>query len=119
MVVQVLMGEGQGVDALEKEGAEIVDDELRSAGVVEAGGESAGEVEALVGAAEEGDAAVGGDDAAGEVGLDGAPREALGCGEAEDRGATVRAARRRMLCVYKSWYHNDLEGTDRPSRCRV
>ena len=70
MVVEVLVAQGQAVDALGDEMLDGVLDEVGVAMVGEAGGELADDAGELLGLAEQQGAAVGGDVAAVEVGED-------------------------------------------------
>ncbi len=58
MVVQVLVPEGEGEGALEKQRLDVVDDQLGLAMILEAVGETTDEAETLLDQPEEGDAAI-------------------------------------------------------------
>ena len=113
VVVQVLEAEGEGVEALQDEGPDVVDDQRGVAVVGEAGGEASGEVEAFVGASKQGDARVGGD-AAGEIGFDGSLGEALGRRVPQGWRDTACTAPAGGFGRHKPLYINDLRCTDLP-----
>ena len=106
------MGEGEAVEALQNQRLDIVNHQFGPAMIGEAGGEAPGDIQALVGAAQQGDTAVGGDDAAGEVGLDGPLRKAFGSWVPHARLDTPRNPPGRSLNGHKSLYVNDLESTN-------
>ena len=84
-----------------------------------AGGDAPGQIQALVGPSKQRDPAVGGDDASGEVCLDGPQREAFGRLLTQDRPDTPRNALGRSLDGNKSLYVNDLDGTSLPPSSRT